>query len=204
VPVSGMSVLALGVNIGDVTVTPSRDADVHVTVGLQHSNSLLGIFSLGGESAIKSAVISQASADGILKLSIHYPANADAGGVSESWHVEVPVGMHVSSDINVGKLQVTGTTGGVEASLNVGKVALDVPSGAMKVSVNVGKIEARAHTLNYGQVSVGADVGDYQLTVNGVPAGKAENKRLTYRGHGTDDISLTVSTGKVMLALNGK
>ncbi|HVC37851.1 MAG TPA: hypothetical protein VNF46_05560, partial [Gammaproteobacteria bacterium] len=126
----------------------------------------------------------------------------------EYWTVAVPAGMHVSSDISVGKLQISGITGGVEANLNVGKVTLDLPSGAMKVSINVGKINAQSHTLNYGNVTLGADVGDADLQVNGTPAGNLEKggsgKRVSYQGHGQDAISLTVNTGKIVLALNGK
>jgi len=208
VPAAGVSTLALGVNIGAVTITPSTDSEVHVSVGLKPSNSFLGIFSMGGEDAIKGAVINQVSSNGALKLSLQYPANTDASGVNEYWTLAVPVGMHISSDINVGKLQVSGVTGGVEANLNVGKVALDLPSGSMKVSINVGKINAQAATLNYAQVTLGADVGDTQLLVNGVSAGNLEKSgagtHVSYQGHGQDAIRLTVNTGKVALALNGK
>ncbi|HVC29231.1 MAG TPA: hypothetical protein VNF48_06720, partial [Gammaproteobacteria bacterium] len=116
----GISNLALGVNIGAVTITPSTDSEVHVSVGLKPSNSFLGIFSMGGQDAIKGAVIKQTSSNGALKLSLQYPTNTDASGVNEYWTLAVPVGMHISSDINVGKLQVSGVTGGVEANLNVG------------------------------------------------------------------------------------
>jgi hypothetical protein len=208
VPATGITTLALGVNIGAVVVTSSTDSQLHVSVGLRPSNSFFGIFSMGGEDAIKGAAISQSSSDGVLKLSLQYPANTDASGVNEYWTLAVPVGMHISSDINVGKLEVNGTTGGVEANLNVGKVALDLPSGAIKVAINVGKINAVAHTLNYATVSLGASVGDVQLQVNGVSAGDHEKagagNHITYHGHGQEAISLTVNTGKVVLALDGK
>ncbi len=208
VPAAGIATLALGVNIGAVTVTPSRDAEVHVSVGLKPSNSFLGIFSMGGEDAIKAAVINQTSTNGALKLSLQYPANTDASGVNEYWTLAVPVGVHISSDINVGKLQVSGISGGVEANLNVGKVTLDLPSGAMKISINVGKINAEAHTLNYSDVNLVAGVGDAQLLINGVSAGNTEKagagNHVSYQGHGQDAISLRVNTGKVALTLNGK
>lgn len=208
VPAAGVSTLALGVNIGAVTITPSTDSEVHVSVGLKPSNSFLGIFSMGGEDAIKGAVINQVSSNGALKLSLQYPANTDASGVNEYWKVAVPAGMHVSSDINVGKLQISGISGGIEANLNVGKATLDLPSGAIRVSINVGKIDARADTLNYGNVTLGADVGDADLRVNGMSAGNLEKTgsgtRVSFQGHGQDAISLTVNTGKIALALNGK
>jgi hypothetical protein len=208
VAASGISALALGVNIGSVIITPSDDASVHVSVGLRPSNSFLGIFSMGGEDAIKAAAISQASVNGILKLSMHYPSNTDASGVNEYWTVAVPAGLHISSNISVGKLQISGITGGVDANLNVGKVTLDLPSGAMRVSVNVGKIDARAQTVNYGNVTLGADVGNATLDVNGMPVGDTEKSgsgnHVSYQGHGQDAINLKVNTGKIALSLNGK
>ncbi|MHB8424318.1 MAG: hypothetical protein ACYDB9_04060 [Gammaproteobacteria bacterium] len=204
-PGSGVSGLALAANVGAVTITPSRDAGVHVTVALRPSQSFLGIISFGGQDAIKAATISHAVSDGVLKLAMQYPGNTHAGDVEEHWTVAVPPGLHINSHINVGKLQVSGITGGVEAALNVGKVVLDLPSGAMKVSANVGKIEARAHTLNYGNVTLNADVGDAQLKVNGASAGDREKagagSQVSYRGHGHDAIRLTVNTGKISLAL---
>ena len=208
VSAAGVSALVLSVNIGAVIITPSNDADVHISVGLRPSNSFLGIFNRGGEDAIKAAAISHANANGMLKLGMQYPANTDASGVTEYWTVAVPATLHINSHINIGKLQVSGVTGGVEANLNVGKATLDLPSGAIKVSANVGKIEAQAHTLNYGSVTLGADVGNAELKVNGTAAGNLEKSssgnHVSYQGHGQDAISLTVNTGKIALALDGK
>ncbi len=206
-PGSGVSGLALAANVGAVTIAPSRDARVHVNVALRPSKSFLGIISFGGQDAIRAAAIRHAVSDGVLKLAMQYPRNTHAGDVEEHWTLAIPPSLHVNSHINVGKLQVSGIAGGVEASLNVGKVVLYLPGGAMKVSANVGKIEAQAHTLNYGDVTLNADVGDAQLKVNGVPAGDLEKagagSRVSYRGHGHDTISLVVNTGKVSLALGG-
>lgn len=208
VPAAGLSSLALNINIGAVTVTPSTDSLVHVSVGLKHSNSFFGIFSMGGNNAINGATLSHETANGVLKLGVQYPTNADAGGVSEYWTLAVPASMHIRSQFNVGKLQVSGITGGVEANMNVGKVALDLPSGAMRVSINVGKISAVAKTLNYGPVSLVASVGDALLRVNGSPAGTQQQSgsghRVSYQGKGKDAIDLSVNTGKVELDLKGQ
>ncbi len=204
-PGSGVSGLTLTANIGAVTITPSRDASVHVTVALRPSKSFMGIISFGGQDAIKAAAIRHAVSDGVLKLAMQYPGNTHAGDVEERWTVAVPPGLHINTHINIGKLQVSGITGGVDADLNVGKVMLDLPGGAMKVSANVGKIKARTHTLNYGNVTLNADVGDAQLKVNGASAGDREkagaDSQVSYRGHGHDTIRLTVNTGKISLAL---
>ncbi len=208
VPATGISSLMLNVNIGSVTVTPSADSIVHISVGLKHSNSFFGIFSMGGNDAIKAATLSHESADGVLKLGLRYPANTDAGGVSEYWTLAIPAGMHVSSGMNVGKLQVSGITGGVEANLNVGKVTLNVPSGDVKISANVGKINAEANLSSYGSVNLIAGVGDAQLRIDGASAGTHEKSgsgaRVSYQGSGKNTLSLSVSTGKVSLDLKGK
>ncbi|MDE2235254.1 MAG: hypothetical protein KGL13_01745 [Gammaproteobacteria bacterium] len=208
IPAADISSLALEVNVGAVTITPSADSLVHVSVGLKHNNSFFGIFNTGGNAAIKAAALTQESSNGVLKLGIRYPSNTDAGGVSEDWTLAVPAGMHISSHLNVGKLQVSGLSGGVEADLNIGKVALDLPSGAIKVSVNIGKITAVADTLNYGPVNLAASVGDAALRVNGKPAGdrqqQGSGKNVHYQGQGQEPISLSVNTGKVALDLKGK
>ena len=208
IPAAGITTLALNINIGTVTITPSTDSQVHVSIGFKHANSFFGIFSMGGSDAIKAATLNQETSNGVLKLGMHYPANTDAGGVSEHWTLAVPAGMHINSRLNVGELQVSGISGGVEAELNIGKVSLDLPGGAIKVSVDIGKIMVTADMLNYGPVSLATTVGNATLRVNGNPAGNQQRSgsgsNVSYQGSGKDAISLTVNTGKVALELKGK
>ncbi|MGA9852414.1 MAG: hypothetical protein WBR15_05725 [Gammaproteobacteria bacterium] len=203
---TGVSVLNLTVNIGEVTITPSSDSNVHVSVGLAPSNNFFGLFTdSNSENAARGASLGHALNNGTLKLGVQYPANADASGISEHWIVAVPASVHINSHVSIGKLDVSGITGGVEADMNVGKVQLDVPGGVLKITTNVGKIQAVAHTLNYSDVTLGASVGSTTLTVDGVPMGTHQKAgagdTLNYKGGGKDTINLQVNTGKVDVTL---
>ncbi|HEX6550730.1 MAG TPA: hypothetical protein VF117_08655, partial [Gammaproteobacteria bacterium] len=157
---------------------------------------------------ITAATLGHALDKGELDLSVQYPAASDAGDVQESWNIAVPASVHVKSQLNIGKLQVNGITGGVAAKINIGKVTLDVPSGPLDVSMNVGKITAQSHTENYGDVMLAADVGNTRLTVDGTSVGGQQKEgtgsQLSYTGKGTDRITLKTNTGKISLALSGQ
>ena len=205
---AGVTALLMKVNIGVLAITPSTDAKVHASVKLMPSNNYFWDLFTRSKSpeAIRAAIISHELSNGTLGLSVQYPGNSDSDDVNEEWTVAIPASVRINSHINIGKLQVSGIAGGVEASLNVGKVSLDIPGGTLKITANVGKIQARAPALNYGDVTLNADIGDVGLTVNGVPAGELQKggtgSSLTYKGPGKDSINLLVNTGKVALTLS--
>ncbi|MGH8371486.1 MAG: hypothetical protein ACRETO_01985 [Gammaproteobacteria bacterium] len=203
----GVTTLITHADIGSVTVTPSTDANVHVSVKLEPSNNFFwDIFTHSkAPEAIRAATITHTLDRGALDFSVQYPANSGADAVNEEWSIAVPAKLHVKSHINIGKLEVTGIGGGVEAQMNIGKVMLDVPGGPLEVSVNVGKITAQAHTTDYGSVALAANIGDTHLTVDGLSVGGTQKQgtgsQINYQGKGSDAISLKTNTGKVSLSL---
>ena len=208
-PAAGVTSLFTHANIGSVAITASPDASVHVSVKLEPSNNFFwDIFTHGNPKAIAAATLGHALDKGELDLSIQYPAASDAEDVQEDWHIAVPASVHVKSQLNVGKLQVNGITGGVAAQINIGKVTLDVPGGPLDVSMNIGKINAQAHSVNYGDVMLAADVGNTRLTVDGMTVGDQQKQgtgsQMNYKGKGIDPITLKTNTGKVSLALSGQ
>lgn len=209
-PAGGITSLITHANIGSVTIAPSTDASVHVSVTLTPASHFFwGIFTHSKTpAAIRAATITHTLAKGALDFSMQYPADTDAGDVDEDWTIAVPASVHVQNHINIGKLQVTGMDGGVEASMNIGKVMLDVPGGPLDVSVNVGKITAEAHSLAYGGVVLAANIGDTRLSVDGMSVGSQQKQgtgsQINYQGKGNDALSLKVNTGKVSLALSAQ
>lgn len=207
---AGVTSLNTHADVGSVTVTPSPDASVHVSVKLLPSNNFFWDLFTKSKTpeAIRAATITHTLDKGVLDFSVHYPADADAESINEEWHIAVPANVHVSSRINIGKLDVTGIAGGVEAQMNIGKVTLDVPSGPLHISLNVGKISAQARTLAYGDVNLAANVGDTKLTVGGMSVGDAQKQgtgsQISYKGEGRDSIILKTNTGKVSLALSSQ
>jgi hypothetical protein len=205
---AGITSLSTHTNIGSITITPSPDASIHVSVKLSPSNNFFwDIFSHADPKAIRTATLSHTLDQGALDLGVQYAADSNAESVKEDWNIAVPANVHIKSNINIGKLQVTGIAGGVDAQLNIGRVTLEVPDGPLKVSMNVGKISARAQVAHYGDVVLAANVGDAQLTVNGMSVGGRQKQgtgsEMSYRGQGNEEISLKTNTGKVSLTLSG-
>ncbi|MGB9430566.1 MAG: hypothetical protein WCC11_11940 [Gammaproteobacteria bacterium] len=206
-PAAGVSEVDITANVGKVTITPSSDTNVHVSVTLKPSGSFLGFITpRNSATAARGASFGHVLDNGILKLGMQYPADTDGGSaISEDWTVAVPATMQVNTQLNVGKLHVTGISGGVQARMNVGDIVLDVSGGPLQITANVGKIQATVHSLNYATVSLGASVGTTALSVDGVTVGDHQKTgagdSLTYKMSGKDAISLQVTTGKASLAL---
>ncbi|MGH8306711.1 MAG: hypothetical protein ACRER0_00405 [Gammaproteobacteria bacterium] len=205
-PAAGVSVLDVTANIGKVSITPSSDVKVHVSVSLLSSSSFFGLFTnTDSVNAARGASLNHTLDKGTLKLGMQYPADSDDSGVNEHWTIALPAGVHVSSHLSIGEIDVKGISGGVDANLNVGKVLLDVPGGPLKITANVGKIQATVHSLNYSDVTLSANVGKTALTVDGVSVGDHQKAgagdTLSFKGGGKDTINLQVNTGKVDVAL---
>lgn len=207
VPAAGLSTVVLTSSIGVVVFQPSPDASIHVSVGLmsQHT-SFLGLFtSSRGEKAALAAVLSHALSQGTLTLGMQYPGGEDTSAISEHWTIELPASLSVHAQVSTGELNVSGISGGVDATLNVGKVALDLPGGPVKVSMDVGKVNAAVHSLDYGDVTLNANVGKTTLTVDGAAVGTQQKSgtsdSLAWKGSGKNAINMRVNVGKLDVAL---
>ena len=206
IPAVDITAVALQTNVGEITLSPSSDANIHLSVSLEPSSRFLGLFTpRDSESAVRAATLGHTLTNGTLTLRMQYPTDSENSGVSEHWVVALPASMHVSSRVSVGSLSVSGMAGGVEADMNVGKVQLDVPGGALKLTVNVGKIQASIHSLNYGEVTLVSDVGNSLLTVDGVTVGDRQKsgagESVSWKGGGKNAINMQVNTGKLSVAL---
>jgi hypothetical protein len=205
-PAAGVTRLSMDVNLGNITITPSTDGQVHVTLSLKPSTSFFGLLTDSSSlAAARQAAIGHALSNGTLTLGVQFPANTEAGGIGEQWNVALPPPTAVTGHVNVGELNVSGIAGGVQADLSVGKVQLDVPGGPLKVTADVGKIQATVRSLDYSDVALGSSVGKVSLTVDGVNAGNLQKtgagENLNYKMNGKSSINLQVTTGSVRLAL---
>ena len=205
-PAAGVMRLRMEVNLGSVTITPSADAQVHVSLSLKPSSSFFGLLTDSASlAAARQAAIRHALSNGTLTLGVQYPANAQTGGTGEKWIVALPPATAVTGHVNVGELKVSGIAGGVQADMSVGKVQLDVPGGPLKVTADVGKIEATVRSLDYSDVALESSVGKVLLTVDGVNTGNLQKtgagENLDYKMNGKRSINLQVTTGTVKLAL---
>ena len=206
-PRTGAQVFALSVNAGDVTVTTSQDGTVHVGVTLTPAKGILGSWiSRSREAVLEQAVLNHTLVDGKLTVSLAYPAGSETQDVKETWNVALPPIMQVHAELGAGNLDIDGVAGGVEASVYAGKLSINVPYGAIQGRVDTGDLEASAHTLDYGPVSLLSGVGTASLLLNGTAAGTVQQKgpgqTLDYQGSGTTSIKLVAKAGKVTLALS--
>ncbi|MGH8293078.1 MAG: hypothetical protein ACRESA_06340 [Gammaproteobacteria bacterium] len=205
-PAAGVARLNMNVNRGKLTINPSSDGQIHVSLSLEPSTGFFGLVAKSASlTAAQHATVSHALNSGSLTLGVQYPADAEVGDIAEHWTVALPLAVAVTGRMNVGELNVSGVAGGVDAGLNVGAVRLDVPGGPLKVSVNVGGIQATAHSLDYSDIALGAGVGGAGLAVEGVSAGDVHKsgagENLSYKLNGKNSIRLQVTTGSVKLAL---
>jgi len=206
-PRTGAQEFAVTVNAGDVTVTASQDGTVHVGVTLTPAKGFLGPWiSRSREAVLEQAVLNHTLVDGKLMVSLAYPAGSETQDVKETWSVALPPVMQVHAELGAGNLGIDGVAGGVAASVYAGKLSIDVPYGAIQGKVETGDLQASAHTLDYGPVSLFSGVGTASLLLNGAAAGTAQQKglgqALDYQGSGTTPIKLIAKTGKVTLSLS--
>ncbi|HEX5339248.1 MAG TPA: hypothetical protein VFX47_00025 [Gammaproteobacteria bacterium] len=206
-PASGVGTLMTHANIGSVTVKASTDAKVHASVKLLPSNNFFwNLFTHSkAPEAIRGATLGYSLDKSTLDFNVQYPADTDSERVNEEWAIAIPASVHIEDHINIGRLEVSGIAGGVEAQMNIGKVTLDVPGGPLDIVINVGKINAQTRTLDYGDIVLAANVGNTRLSVDGLSVGGLQNEgagsQMRYKGKGSNTIRLKVNTGKVTLAL---
>lgn len=210
IPAAGINKLAIAVGVGELRVTPSRDAAVHVRVALrQKSREFLWFFHWQSSSTareIQAAQITRQKQGDRLVLSLSEPKNLDNDDVKQKWSVQVPARLAVDINMKVGQATVTGIAGGVHADLNVGEIDLDTPRGPMSADVNVGQIRAESGSAQHGDITLSSTIGEAALYINGkrVDGAGGHNglgRSISFSGSGPDSMKLSVNVGEVDLRI---
>ncbi len=210
IPAAGINKLAIAVGVGELRVTPSRDAAVHVRVALrQKSREFLWFFHWQSSSTareIQAAQITRQKQGDRLVLSLSEPKNLDNDDVKQKWSVQVPARLAVDINMKVGQATVTGIAGGVHADLNVGEIDLDTPRGPMSADVNVGQIRAESGSAQHGDITLSSTIGEAALYINGKRVGGAGGhnglgRSISFSGSGPDSMKLSVNVGEVDLRI---
>ncbi len=210
IPAAGINKLAIAVGVGELRVTPSRDAAVHVRVALrQKSREFLWFFHWQSSSTareIQAAQITRQKQGDRLVLSLSEPKNLDNDDVKQKWSVQVPARLAVDINMKVGQATVTGIAGGVHADLNVGEIDLDTPRGPMSADVNVGQIRAESGSAQHGDITLSSTIGEAALYINGkrVDGAGGHNglgRSINFGGSGPDSMKLSVNVGEVDLRI---
>ena len=210
IPAAGINKLAIAVGVGELRVTPSRDAAVHVRVALrQKSREFLWFFHWQSSSTareIQAAQITRQKQGDRLVLSLSEPQNLDNDDVKQKWSVQVPARLAVDINMKVGQATVTGIAGGVHADLNVGEIDLDTPRGPMSADVNVGQIRAESGSAQHGDITLSSTIGEAALYINDKRVGGAGGhnglgRSISFSGSGPDSMKLSVNVGEVDLRI---
>lgn len=211
IPASGINSLAITVDIGELRVTPSTDATVHVRVTLQpKSSGFLWFFhwqSTATSEDIQAAQITQKRDGDHLNLSLTTPGKLNDSDVKQTWDVQIPVRLALDIAMKVGQVTVSGIAGGVHTNLNVGEIDLDTPSGPLSATVNVGQISATSASKQPGSIELSSNIGEAALFMSGKHVREGGHhsglgRRIHLPGSGPDSMKLSVNVGEVDLRIN--
>lgn len=207
---AGINSLAITIGVGELRVTPSTDAAVHVRVTLQpKSSGFLWFFhwqSTATSKDIQAAQITQQRDGDQLTLSLSTPGKLNGSDVKQTWDVQIPARLALDITMKVGQVNVTGIAGGVHTDLNVGEINLDTPGGPLSATVNVGQISATSASKQLGSIELSSSIGEAALFMSGkhVREGGRHNglgRRIHLPGSGPDSMKLSVNVGEVDLRL---
>ncbi len=141
----------------------------------------------------------------------HEPATVTIGDVPVEVHAihgreALMEGFAIEVEANVGRVEVTGPTGGVEAELNVGELRIDVPSGKVDARANVGEIKVLSATKSPGELRLSANIGNVDLRIGDkrvqADRGFALGGGVSASQGGKDDISAKVNVGDVSVRID--
>ena len=207
-PAAGVHEIKLSAKVGKVRIAPSDDNSVHIAVTLKpKTNGFWFVQWSSGEKVVAKATLRHSLNDGVLSLSLG-SVDADSSDFEEQWEVTLPATTAIDGDLDIGKADVDGMSGGVKFDVNVGDLNVAVPHGSVHATINVGKISVATAETDYKTLDAEASVGD--IAINGlsqVPSktsrsGPAQSLHLT--GRGNDDFVLKSDVGHVTLTFGAK
>ncbi len=200
--------------IFDWTFGPSGNklpADLHLVARRENGTLLLCLASRrtnGCNSNIKTpSAKTQSGESGETYIAVN-PLSGQVveGGWKSQWTVTLPARLALKLELDVGKAEIGGVGGGVNANVDVGKLDVKLPRGPLKASVDVGGVDAEVGSADYGLVDLSADIGHVAFDVNGnrITTGfkhetTGASQRLT--GPGTTAYTLQSNVGSVTLKL---
>jgi hypothetical protein len=199
--------LRIEAHVGEVDVRVSTKDLVSWRLRLE-PNDNDGWFSSRKDAAraVAEAKVKTIVADGRFELELELPRGTDFDDVKEHWEIEVPARFAIDLHANVGEVELTGMSGGVEAELNVGELHIDVPSGKVDARVNVGEVKVLSATKSPGEVRLAANIGDADLRIGSkrfqAERGFVLGGGVSASNGGKDDITAKVNVGDVTVRID--
>lgn len=200
VPAKELRRLELEANVGEVTIRAADIDAVEIRARLEpDEDGWLGS-PKNLEERLAEATLEHDVSSGVLSLRIDYDESGDDSNLEEHWEIRVPASLALDTELNVGSMQLEGTTGGVQAEVNVGELRVEVGSGDIDARVNVGELDIRTATDSPGEFDLETNIGDARLHIDGDSAGRDDGwlgKSVTHDAGGEDDVSARVNVGEV-------
>jgi hypothetical protein len=206
-PAKGHQALRIEAHVGEVEIRTTAKDEISWRLRLEPDHDD-GWFNSrkDAERAVAEAEVKTTAAGPTFELELELPRGTDFDDVEEHWEIEVPARFAIEVEANVGRVEVTGPTGGVEAELNVGELRIDVPSGKVDARANVGEVKVLSSTKSPGELRLSANIGDVDLRI-GDKRVQAERSFALGGGvsssqGGKDDISAKVNVGDVSVRID--
>lgn len=199
--------LRLDAHVGEVEVRVGTDERITWLVRIEPDDDA-GWFSdrKDAQRAIDGAQVRAVAAGESWELELDLPRGTDFDDLEEHWQVTVPARFALEIDANVGRVDLAGVAGGVEAELNVGEMRIDVPQGRVEARVNVGELRIVSATRSAGALRLAANVGEVDLKLDGKRIEADSTFSLgggvTMSNGGKDDISAHVNVGSVSVRVD--
>ncbi|MGH8128802.1 MAG: hypothetical protein ACRETC_10690 [Gammaproteobacteria bacterium] len=197
--------------IFDWTTGPSANtlpADLHLVTRREGSQLIISL-ATGAGSAPAAASADTGHDRTTFNIGGHSYNTGDNSGWKADWTLVLPARLALDLTVGVGKAQVGGVSGGVQARIGVGKLNITLPQGPVQANVGVGKINAFVTSADYGNVKLTAGVGHVEFDVNGQRNKTGYEKHFTAAeqktsGSGKTDYTLKSGVGDVELELGVK
>jgi hypothetical protein len=200
----GISQVSIEVAVGDVTVEPSSDNQIHAHVHLTPRRG--GILSSlrSGERQVREARLEAEVTGSELSLTIDAPGSDHR--FEATWQVEMPTKLAVKVKVGVGDIKLHRLAGGCDVDTGVGDVTTVLGGGGLSAQTGVGDVTVEAPEAAVGKVSATTGVGDVRLRAGDTRLNGEGmvSKELSWKGQGPARFKLESGVGDIMITLTSK
>ena len=201
----GVDVISINAGVGSVELSTGDGDEITVLVTVEPDDDWFG--GSPDREAMEKITLVSASKKDKLSLKLDFPRGMDEDDIEEHWEIEVPARLQAKVRIGVGRIDIEGVAGGVNAHAGVGQVKVDVPGGDVRAHASVGDVRVKSATNSAGDIDLDADVGNVSLKVNGknyrAERGWGPGASLELEGSGEDEFDVSADVGNAELTISG-
>ncbi len=201
-----LETLAIAVAVGEVRMQAGSEDTIRVEVELLPT----GDADSDVDALIDDAELAVSRRNGRIQLEVVFPdqpgGTDDEPDIQQKWRVVAPGAVAASVEMGVGRLDISGLEGGIDATLGVGEIQIDVPRGSVRLKTSVGEVSVLHAARSVGDVDLDSNIGEVSLRVDGDDIDPERSmfvgSRLHWSGDGNDDIDVRVNVGQIVVRLD--